>query len=78
MDEKLKARADVDYNIALDELLKNDDTFEEIKEVLPILYKVKVSPINYQQAKLLPYQRQVNKQSEVEEDDREENSIYGV
>ena len=77
-DVKLDEMARADYNKALNYLLKNDDTFEEIKEVLPILYKVKVSPINYQQAKLLPYERQANKQSEVKEDGREENSIYGV
>lgn len=76
-DPKLDAQAKGDYNIALNTLLKNNDIFEEIKEIMPILYKIKVSPINYQQAKLLPYQRQVNGQSEVKEDDREE-AIYGI
>ena len=45
--------------------------------MLPILYNLKVSPVNYSEAKLFPYERQATKQSEVEEDDGE-NAIYGA
>lgn len=74
-DIKLEKTASADYNVALSKLLENDDIFNEIKEALPILYKIKVSPINYHPAKLLPYKRQ-NINNEVEEN--EEQSIYGV
>lgn len=78
MDKKIQSTAKADYNTAIYKILNDDEKMKYIeKNILPILYNVKVSPINYQQAKLLPYQRQVNEQSEVREDDREE-SIHGV
>ena len=78
MDKKIQATAKGDYNIAIHKILIDEETFRNIENnILPILYNVKVSPINYQQAKLLPYQRQVNGQSEVKKDDREE-AIHGI
>ena len=78
MDKKIQSTAKTDYNTAIYKILNDDGKMKYIENnILPILYNVKVSPINYQQAKLLPYERQVNKQSEVEEDDGE-NAIYGA
>lgn len=75
-DLKLEKIAQVDYNKALNIILENDDLFQNIKQdILPILYKTKVSPINYKQAKLLPYERQAGVQeSEVED----ENNRHGI
>lgn len=78
MDKKIQSTAKADYNTAIYKILNDDEKMNYIENnILPILYNVKVSPINYQQAKLLPYERQANKQSEVEENVGEE-SIYGV
>ena len=76
MDKKIQETAKGDYNIAIHKVLSDEEIFRNIENnILPILYNVKVSPINYHQAKLLPYKRQ-NINNEVEED--EEQSIYGV
>lgn len=75
-DAKLEKRMEKPEK-ALQYILENDDVFEKFKEMLPILYTLKVSPVNYSEAKLFPYERQATKQSEVEEDDGE-NSIHGV
>lgn len=75
-DAKLEKRMEKPEK-ALQYILENDDVFENFKEMLPILYTLKVSPVNYSEAKLFPYERQATKQSEVEEDDGE-NAIYGA
>lgn len=75
-DAKLEKRMEKPEK-ALQYILENDDVFEKFKEMLPILYNLKVSPVNYSEAKLFPYERQATKQSEVEEDDGE-NAIYGA
>lgn len=75
-DAKLEKRMEKPEK-ALQYILENEEVFEKFKDMLPILYDLKVSPVNYSEAKLFPYERQTNKQSEVEDDDGEE-SIYGV
>lgn len=75
-DAKLEKRMEKPEK-ALQYILENDNVFAKFKEMLPALYELSVSPVNYSEAKLFPYERQVNKQSEVEEDDGE-NTIYGA
>lgn len=75
-DAKLEKRMEKPEK-ALQYILENDNVFAKFKEMLPALYELSVSPVNYSEAKLFPYERQVNKQSEVEEDDGE-NAIYGA
>ena len=58
-DAKLEKRMEKPEK-ALQYILENDDVFEKFKEMLPILYTLKVSPINYVEARIKPYKRQVN------------------
>lgn len=68
-DAKLEKRMEKPEK-ALQYILENDNVFAKFKEMLPALYELSVSPINYVEARIKPYERQASiiNNSEVKED----------
>lgn len=76
-DPKIQAIRKENYNTAIYKILNDNETFNHIeRDILPILYNVKVSPINYRQAPLLPYERQANNVNDKVEEEDEGNPRY--
>ena len=58
-DEDLEKVSKVDMGRAIERVLKDDVMMAQIKEDLPLIYKLECSPINYEMQHLKPYQRGV-------------------
>lgn len=64
------------YLAGIEQILEDRETVEYIKNnVLVPLYNLKVSPINYSEVQILPYQRQNGKTSEVKADGQQSNEF---